>query len=112
MGIFTDPLPQGQPVGYTILTQPGNFHISAPPDGQYYLFTAALEDTQNLLNVLHGETSLHGSQGKYPIMIQGGVAIGQTNLCLTQSNWAEPPILTVSPCLLLSRYFQINPPST
>jgi AraC family transcriptional regulator len=109
VGIFTNPLPQGQPIGYTILARPGSFYISALPDGQYYVFAVALEDSQHLLSMIQGETTLHGIQGKYPLVIRGGIATDQINLHLTHTSWAEPPVLTVLPCLLLCRYLQIHP---
>jgi hypothetical protein len=72
------------------------------PDGKYYLFAAALEDTHNLLNMLHGEVCLYGSLGKSSLTIHSSMVKSQITMHLTPTNWANPPLLIALPWLLIS----------
>jgi len=109
VGAFADPLPQGQPVGCDILIEPGRFSLPSIPDSKYYLFAAALEDTQTLLDMLHGEVCLHGSSGKSSLPIHNSSIKNQVTMRLTPTNWANPPLLLALPWLLISRYLQVEP---
>lgn len=109
VGAFTDPLPQGQPIGCDVLTAPGNFSISPLPDGKYYLFVAALEETQNMLNLLHGEVCLHGSLGKSSLTVHNNIAKGQPTIHLSHTHQVNPPLLIALPWLLISSYLQMSP---
>src|SRR5215207_8534681 len=44
VGLFSSYIPQSQPVGGVLLTEPGPFCIDDAPEGRYYLFAAAFPD--------------------------------------------------------------------
>ncbi len=109
VGIFRDPLPQGQPVSCTVLTAPGSFRLPAiMPDGKYYLFAAAMDYTQNLFDMLNSNITLHGGSGKHPLTIRAGRATGRTDMQLRAAGWNDPPQLIALPCLLLSRFAEVG----
>jgi AraC family transcriptional regulator len=111
VGAFADPLPHGQPIGCDVLTAPGDFCISSLPDGEYYLFAAALEETHNLLSLLHGEVCQHGSLGKSAIAVHNNSVKGQPTIHLAPTQQVNPPLLIALPWLLISSYLQQNRPT-
>ncbi len=104
VGLFSDPLPQGQPVGCTILMAPGQYRIPEVADGRYYLFAAAIDQSQDFLTVLAHGTSLHGGLGSPPIMVQNGRAKESADISLVLASWADPPIVVAFPWLFTSRF--------
>ncbi len=106
VGMFSDPLPQGQPVGCTILMAPGQYRIPPVPDGQYYLFATAIDQSQDFLTVLAHGTSLHGGLGRPPVTVQNGRAKESIDMSLIPTSWADPPIVVAFPWLLMSRFLQ------
>ncbi len=106
VGMFSDPLPQGQPMGCTILMAPGHYRIAPVPDGQYYLFAAAMDQSQDFLTVLAHGTSLHGGLGRPPVTIQNGRAKEPIDIALVPASWADPPVVVAFPRLLMSRLLQ------
>ena len=106
VGMFLDPLPQGQPVGCTILMAPGQYRISPVPDGRYYLFAAAVDQSQVFLTVLTHGTSLHGGLGRPPVTVQNGRAKESIDISLVPVSWADPPIVVAFPWLLTSRFLR------
>jgi AraC-like DNA-binding protein len=109
VGAFTSPLPQGQPLACTLLTEPGRFHMCSVPDGKYYLFAAAMEDTQDLLSLLRGGMGLRGRLGNYSVPVYNGTAEQPVNILLTPASWADPPLLIALPWLLISQFLQVQP---
>jgi AraC-like DNA-binding protein len=106
VGMFSDPLPQGQPMGCTILMAPGQYRIPPVPDGQYYLFAAAMDQSQDFLTVLAYGTSLHGGLGMSPVTVQNGRTKGSIDITLVATSWADPPVVVAFPWLLMSRFLQ------
>ncbi|MBV8695389.1 MAG: helix-turn-helix transcriptional regulator [Ktedonobacteraceae bacterium] len=109
VGAFASPLPQGQPLACALLTEPGRFHMCSVPDGEYYLFAAAMEDTQDLLSLLIGGMKLRGRLGNYSVLVYNGIAKQPANILLTPASWTDPPILIALPWLLISRFLQGEP---
>lgn len=103
VGMFADPLPQGQPYACTILTAPGEFHLSDVPDGQYYLFAAGMHSRQNLMDMLYEGAKLHGGIGKHPLTISHGKLQDEPiTLQLRRGSWADPPTLVALPWFFTS----------
>lgn len=106
VAMFSDPLPQGQPVGCTILMTPGQYCIPSVPDGRYYLFAAAMHQSQDFLTVLANGTGLHGGIGRAPVTIHNGWTKEAIDISLAPTSWADPPIVVAFPWLLMSRFLQ------
>ncbi|GCE15775.1 helix-turn-helix domain-containing protein [Tengunoibacter tsumagoiensis] len=106
VGIFSDPLPQGQPESCAILTDGGMYSMTNIPDGNYYLFAAALDENQTFLDFLTHGTQLYGRQGRYPLKVENGQVTGLTEIELDLASWADPPMLIALPWLVLSRFLR------
>jgi AraC family transcriptional regulator len=102
VGMFHDPLPQGQPVGCTLLPSPGDYYIPAVPDGHYYLFAAAMDQSQDVQELLIHGANLHGGFGKHPIAVHNGHVERRADIWLKPTSWADPPLITALPLLLIS----------
>jgi AraC-like DNA-binding protein len=106
-GLFSSPLPQGRPVGCSILTSAGRYCIPPVPDGQYYLFSAAIDQAQNFFSILAHGPSLHGGRETSPITIHNGRASEERDIELTAPSWADPPIVVAFPWLFMQHFHQI-----
>jgi AraC-like DNA-binding protein len=106
VGAFASPLPQGRPLACALLTEPGRFQMCSVPDGKYYLFAAAMEDTQDLLSLLSGGMKLRGRLGDYPVPVYDGMVKEPVNIQLAPANWTDPPLLIALPWLLMSQFLQ------
>jgi AraC-like DNA-binding protein len=104
VGLFPDPIPQGQPVGCDLLSSPGRYQIGAVPDGRYWLFGSALAHTGDPLTYLLPTSDNHwvGLVNKQ-LLVRDGRVRGDTNLMLRRCRLTDPPILSVLPILLQSR---------
>jgi AraC family transcriptional regulator len=101
IGAFVDPLPQGHPVGCTVLSRPGHYQLTDLPDGRYYLFAAVLQTTHSAAELLEVKAALrYGAQEA--VFIQHGCSQNAVDLLLTPSSWIDPPILIILPWLLKS----------
>ncbi len=106
VGLFSDPLPQEQPAGCTILMAPGRYCIPPVPDGRYYLFTTAMDQSQDFLTVLAHGTKFHGGLGRPPVTVRNGRGKESIDLSLASASWADPPIVVAFPWLLTSRFLR------
>lgn len=98
VGLFTTPIPQGSPIGGTVITQPGAYHIAHVPDGQYYILAAGLAWSEDPKEYFLYESSLRG--GGQAIRIQNDQVTGSTDLTLRPPTPFDPPILMTLPLLL------------
>jgi AraC family transcriptional regulator len=97
-GLFKKPIPQGRPVGCTMLTAPGIYRINLIPPGQYYLMAAAFPLSNDPRTYLLPDASLLvGSYG--PLSICQDVASMPVDLLLRAPSPADPPILSALPYL-------------
>lgn len=108
VGLFSHPLPQGQPVGCCILTTPGRYAIAPVPDGEYYLFSAAVSHTQNFYSVLHQGPSFHGGKDTVPLVVRQGCATVEKMIVLTRPSWADPPVVFAFPWLFLQQFQHLS----
>lgn len=98
VGLFTTPIPQGSPIGGTVITQPGAYHVAHVPDGQYYILAAGLAWSEDPKEYFLYESALRG--GGQAIRIQNGQVTGSTDLTLRPPTPFDPPILMTLPLLL------------
>ena len=102
VGAFLDPLPQGHPVGCTVLTKPGRYQLPALPDGRYYLFATVLQPSSCVTELLQVKAALrYGAQE--PVFIHHDCSYAPMDLALKPASWIDPPILIILPWLLMSR---------
>lgn len=102
IGLFSVPLPQGHPIGCTLVTEPGTYRIPWVPDGYYYLFAVAMSWAEDPLSFLLNETGLRGGTALNPIFIQKGEVDGSTDLVLRQAQLIDPPVLIIPPLFLIN----------
>ena len=101
IGLYPDPIPQGIPVGWTILTQPGPYQIAPVPDGYYWLFAAAFHWSDDPCTfLLPQQEQLYVAASNSLIQIEGMHLAGSTQLTLRQFQLIDPPILSALPILL------------
>jgi AraC-like DNA-binding protein len=99
IGLFPRPIPQGRPLACTVLPAPGAFHIHPVPDGRYYLFAAALPQSQRALAYLVPTSGLLVAKYSHPVIVQGGRAHGAVALALRPPQVTDPPVLALPPLL-------------
>jgi AraC family transcriptional regulator len=100
-GLFRTPIPQSQPVGCTILTEPGTYRIAPVPDGRYSLFAIAVAQSDDPLAYLLHDAALRGSVG--PLLVRKGRISGRTDITLRPAMVTDPPLLVALPFLLTRR---------
>jgi AraC family transcriptional regulator len=108
VGMFPTPLPQGRPTGCAILTSPGLYTIPYVPDGEYNLWSAALDQSQDLLSVLATGPRLQGDRCAQPVQVRNGRALTSTDITLAPPSWADPPIVIAFPWLFVQYFHQYN----
>jgi AraC family transcriptional regulator len=97
LGLFTTPIPQGNPVVGTVLTQPGFFRLPPAPDGDYYILGAGLPWSEDHREYLLYESALRGGAA---VRVRGGRAAVPADLVLRPPTPFDPPILVSLPLLL------------
>ncbi len=102
IGLFPDPIPQGAPVSCTVLAGPGNYTLSSISKGKYYIFAAALQRSEDLVEMLEAGSSLRCGK-QHPISIQWEGAHKSVDLLLSPMYWTDAPILIALPWLLAVR---------
>jgi AraC family transcriptional regulator len=106
VGLFSSPLPQSKPVACSILTSTGCYCIPPVPDGRYYLFSAAMDQSQDFFSVLAQGPHLHGGKETPPIEVLNGCVSGEREIFLAQPSWADPPIVVAFPWLFMQHFHQ------
>jgi AraC family transcriptional regulator len=101
VGLFQTLIPQGRPVGGTLLNAVGDFSIGPIPDGRYYIFAAAFPKTTDPLTYLLPDPAAQlVAVGASPIIVQEGIARDEAYLTLRPMEIRDPPILIALPALL------------
>jgi AraC-like DNA-binding protein len=98
LGLFTTPIPQGAPIGGTVIQQTGPYRIPSVPDGVYFILAAGLARSNDFREYFLYETALRG--GGRPILIRNGLVEGSTDISLRPAEAFDPPILMTLPLLL------------
>lgn len=104
VGIFPTPIPQGRPIGCTLLAAPGAYHIAPVPDGQYYIFATGVTESEEFwASWFLNNTKLYVGRSQGALLVSGGQVQGNTDVVLRPLCLTDPPILTVLPLLLAER---------
>jgi AraC-like DNA-binding protein len=106
VGLFSSPLPQGPPVGCCVMNSTGRYSIAPVPDGEYYLFSAAMDESQDLFSVLAQGPYLHGGRETPSVLVRHGRAVEEREIVLTPPIWADPPIVVAFPWLFMQEFSQ------
>ncbi len=107
VGAFRDPIPQGTPIGCTILAGSGDYAITTLPQGKYYLFAAAFQRSDDFIQMLEGSASQRYAD-QHPISIYQEDIQNTVYIKLLPMSWTDPPILTALPLLLMLRLRQYS----
>jgi len=102
IGLFQDPIPQGNPISSTVLTEPGYYCLPSVPAGKYYLFAAALQRSEDFRGMFESGTYLHCTRQPIISMLHEN-AYKSVNLQLDTKIWTDVPILLALPWLLISK---------
>jgi AraC-like DNA-binding protein len=102
VGLFPGVIPQGRPVGCTLLTEAGVYRIARVPDGRYHAFAAAFPGSEDPLRyLLPDRTTLRVGMSRSPLVVHGGRVSGQPDIVLRLVRATDPPILSAMPLLLV-----------
>jgi AraC-like DNA-binding protein len=94
VGLFPEPVPQGQPVGCAFLSRPGAFRIDHIPDGRWHAMAAALPKSDESRALLLPEVhSMLVAKAEAPLVVEGGRPNGPINLSLRRVRSTDPPVL-------------------
>lgn len=105
VGLFPDPIPQGEPVACAWLDRPGTYHVAAVPDGSYYVMAVALgEEDDTGIDFPMMESEMHVGSRSNPIHFQNGRVENNADVALRPMRLTDPPILTALPLLLLDAH--------
>lgn len=108
VGFFPSSIPQGRPLAGTLLSAPGEFVVPQLPDGEYYLFGAALSRSDDTRDYLLYENILRGGSRGEPIEVRGGAVKGSTDLELRRAELIDPPILVTLPLLVQEKLAEVR----
>lgn len=101
VGLFEQMIPQSSPVAGTMLTRGGEFYLGSLPHGEFYLLSAALPRTTNVLEYLLPDFSkLMVGVGENLLRIQNGRVKKGADIFLRRLEITDPPILLALPNLL------------
>jgi AraC-like DNA-binding protein len=95
VGLFTTPIPQGQPLACTLLTDGGMYCLPDAPEGEFYLFALALKQPVGSPVCFDHETALRA--GGQRITISRASVQGLTSLHLRPPSPFDPPVLLLLP---------------
>jgi AraC family transcriptional regulator len=98
VGLFNEPIPQGQPVACSVVGGQGAFRVNNLPSGTFYLFAVALPMPVEVSDLFHSREALRA--GGQCITVSNGAVYGPTGLSLRLPELSDPPILIAIPSLL------------
>lgn len=92
VGLFSSPVPQGQPVACAVRSAQGEFQLSPVADGSYHLFAAGVtSDQRDPAGFFLYEEALRG--GGQVVRIRDGRAQDASDVALRPARPTDPPIL-------------------
>jgi len=99
IGLFDMRIPQGSPIGGTILSRPGRYEVGPLPDGDFYVLAAAMENSSSAIKywLPDGMSLLVDSS---VVHVNNGKVEGQLDLKLRLATLTDPPVLVALPSLV------------
>jgi len=82
IGLFPRPIPQGRPVRWISLMQPGPYLIPSVPDGGYYALAVAFPAADHPQTYLLPDQRALVGMTQEPVLMQQGKMIGQQDIAL------------------------------
>ena len=107
-GLFASPLPHGLPLACDFHSGPGPFQLTAPADGQYFVFALGFPHGADPVEVMLHDLSIRGAGVPSPV-ISGAGRSRPVIITLRPPLLIDPPILLAVP--LLFRETTAKPPS-
>jgi AraC-like DNA-binding protein len=107
LGLFGNPIPEGEPAACSLARSNQTFEISIPGAGPWHLMAVAAPWTADGASLLTFEGFARGKAG--PIIAKGGIWSGKCKVTLGASQFCDPPILTAIP-LFVSRLLSHDEP--
>ncbi len=117
VGLFPTAMPQGYPLGCTLLSAPGSYRINPLvnplPNGCYHLFAAAFPPSADPLSyLLPDPASLKVGVSQSPLRVGSnraqGAPDGHLDIVLRAVKLTDPPILPALPLLLAGRHTNVE----
>jgi AraC family transcriptional regulator len=105
-GLFESAIPQGCPVACTLAAAPGAFAIPGCPDGNFFLFVAALPLTSDGREQSLGDTVLRGCSRGSMVQVRNGQADLPVAIGLRPAELLDPPLL-ISLRIVLDRWLAV-----
>ena len=102
IGLFQDPIPQGQPLACAAPSADGSYSIADAPEGEFYLFALGLAYPIQSPECFNYESALRG--GGHLLRISRNSVEGSTYLRLRPPSPFDPPILLILP-VLMEKFF-------
>lgn len=99
IGIFPRPIPQGIPIRFAQLDEPGPFWLLNVPDGIYFLMACAFPNMDDSRRYLIPGSQRLVAGTKRPLTVINGRFHGETSLVLRQSQLTDPPFVMGLPLL-------------
>jgi len=101
IGLYPEPIPQGMPVGWSMVSDLDRYTIPRVSSGHYWLFAAAFNWSNDPITyLLPDNQSLYVGSSQSPIEVTNHVLPAQLNLSLRQPQPTDPPLLSALPILL------------
>ena len=107
VGLFQDPIPQGQPLACAAPSADGSYSIADAPEGEFYLFALGVAHPIQSPECFNYESALRG--GGHLLRISRDSVQGSTYLRLRPPSPFDPPILLVLPVLMEKFFNQQRP---
>jgi AraC family transcriptional regulator len=100
VGLFSDRIPQGCPVGGSVLIELGPYYVGPLREGRYYTLAAGLPHSNESIKYwLPDRASVLVGASLNPILVRDGMAMGQRDLTLRPMAVTDPPLLVALPAL-------------
>ena len=102
VGLFQDPIPQGQPLACAAPSADGSYSITDAPQGEFYLFALGVAHPIQSPECFNYESALRG--GGHLLRIARDSVAGSTYVRLRPPSPFDPPILLILP-VLMEKFF-------
>lgn len=108
IGLFNSPIPEGQPVACTLVSEAGGYQIHNVPRGEHYMLVAAFDLTYSSpAELMQDQPSLVG-KARHTIAAKTSRAAINADVFLRPVQSLDPPILVALSQLLYKRFKDLH----